>query len=188
MENKIKVGDYVYFKSLDKDNIFTKSGVVLNINNDRVSILEKGYYSCSIETVSINNVRSTSDKENIIDEINNFYNKEIEKQESQLKSIKRSDYQKEIKSKYSLLQKEILNTCRNMLEITDDYEFEQKLKAICQKKKQLFSIECEGMNEARKFNGEVKYNIRELTKKKECCIKNLDSSIDYIKGKINKKC
>lgn len=185
MENKIKIGDYVYFKCLEKDNIFTKSGIVLNINNDKVSILEKGYYSSSIETVSINNVRAISDKENIIDEIKNFYNEKIKKQETQLKSIKRSDYQEEIKSKYTLLQKEILNTCKNILDTTDDYEFEQKLKAICQKKKQLFSIECEGMNDARKFNGEVKYNIRELIKKRENCIRELDCSIDYLKEKIN---
>ncbi len=185
MDNKIKIGDYVYFKSLEKDSIFTKSGMVLNINNDRVSILEKGCYSSRIEIVSINNIRPISDKENIIDEIKNFYNEKIKKQEYQLKSIKRSDYKEEIKSKYTLLQKEILNTCRNMLETTDDYEFEQKLKAICQKKKQLFSIECESMNDARKFNGEVKYNIKELIEKRENCIKNLDSSIDYLKGKIS---
>lgn len=185
MDNKIKIGDYVYFKNLDKDNIFTNSGMILNIHNEKVSILNTGYCRTYIETVNINNIRPISDKEQIVDEINNYYNEEIKKQEFQLKSVKRSDYQGEIKSKYLLLKQEILNTCRNMLETTDDYEFEQKLKAICQKKKQLFSIECEGMNQARKFNGEVKYNIRELIKKRESYIKDLDSSIDYLKGKIN---
>lgn len=185
MKNEIKIGDYVYFKYSDEDSIFSRSGMIIKIHNENVSILESKHYNTVIEKVNINAIRPISNREQVVDEINRFYDEKIKELETQLKSVKRSDYQEEIKSKYLLLKEEIMNTCNNILKTTDDYEFEEKLKAICQKKKQLFSIECEGMNNARKSNGEVKYNINQLINKRENIIKNLDCSIEYLKSRIN---
>lgn len=66
----------------------------------------------------------------------------------------------------------------------NDYDFENKIKAICHKKKQLFSIKCDEMNKARKFNGEIKYNIREIRNKRDSILRNLDYSINQIKKVI----
>ena len=185
--NNFKVGDFVYFSLSNEDSIklFECSGVLFNISDDKYSILKSSSGSNYIYNVSISNIRPLSDRENIINEINTYYDNKVEKYQLQIKSVKRDFYNDEIVSKYNTLKEEILNTAKNMIINTnDDEEFENKLKAICQKKKQLFAIECEGMNDARKHNGEIKYNIKITNKQRDDKLKYLDNSINELKRKI----
>lgn len=178
--NKVKIGDFVYYKCLNKEGLIAKSGIVINVNENNVSILVVETYNKCIKNIDMENIFSLGEKEDLIIDIKNFYNDMIKKQESLIKSVKRSDYKEEIKNEYLLLKEEILNTCANMSKDIDDYEFENKLKAICQKKKQLFSIKYEEMNEARKFNGEIKYRVKELKNELDYNLKNLDYSITIL--------
>lgn len=187
--NNFKTGDFVYYSLSNEGEIklFVSSGMIVSVSKETISILSSsGGGSNYIYNVALDSVRPLSDKENIINEINAYYDKEIEKHQSKIKSVKREYYNDEIVSKYTQLKQEILNTAKNMIINTNDDEvFESKLKAICQKKKELFAIECEGMNDARKQNGEVKYNIKELNKQRDSKLKYLDNSINELKRKMS---
>ena len=181
MDN-FKIGDFVYF-SLDNkntDKLYKCSGIIINVSDNVASILDRAYNS-TIYNIDFNNIRPVSDRENIIDEIYEFYNKQIINHESKIKSVKRGDYEDEIVEKYCNLKQEIINTAKHMIEAKDDEDFENKLKAICARKKEIFAIECEEIVYARKDNGAIKYKIKELEKSRDNSIANLDKSIDNIK-------
>ena len=111
----------------------------------------------------------------------------IKEYESKIKSVKRDFYKDEIVNSYKTLQQEIISTAKHMIEFKDDTDFENKLKVICEKKKQIFAIECNGVDEARKQNGLIKYKIRELESSRISDIKNLGKSIDNLKEALNRK-
>ena len=181
MDN-FKTGDFIYFSLSDKDaeKLFTYSGVIINLSPDRVSILN-GSYTNSIYNVPLDNIRPLSDKGKIVNEINKHYNIQIADYEAKIKSVKRGDYKDEIVEKYCDLKQEIINTAKHMIDSKDDEDFENKLKAICERKKEIFAIECDGIVHARKDNGAIKYKIKELIKNRDNSIANLDKSIDNIK-------
>ena len=180
--NDFKIGDFVYFSLSDKDaeKLFTYSGVIINLSLGRATILERSYNNFTYN-IDIDNIRPISDKEDIINEIKEFYNKQIADYESKIKSVKRGDYEDKIVEKYCNRKQEIINTAKHMIDSKDDEDFENKLKAICEKKKQLFAIECDDILSARKQNGAIKYHIKELEKSRDNSIVNLDKSIDNIK-------
>ena len=180
--NDFKIGDFVYFSLSDKDTekLFTYSGVIINLSLDRATILERSYNNFTYN-IDIDNIRPISDKEDIINEIKEFYNKQIADYESKIKSVKRGNYKDEIVKEYCTLKQEIINTAKHMIEAKDDEDFENKLKAICARKKEIFAIECEEIVYARKDNGAIKYKIKELEKSRNNSIENLDKSIDNIK-------
>ena len=180
--NNFKIGDFVYFSLSDKDaeRLFTYSGLIVNISPNRFAILERSH-SGIIYNISIDNVRPISDKEDILSEIKKFYNTQIVDYEAKIKSVKRGDYKDEIVETYCNLKQEIINTAKHMIDSKDDEDFENKLKAICARKKEIFAIECDGIVDARKQNGAIKYHIKELEKNRDNSIANLDKSIDNIK-------
>ena len=180
--NELKTGDFVYFSLSNKDaeKLFTYVGAIINISKNRVSVLNS-FYTNSIYNVPIDNVRPLSDKENIVNEINEHYNNQIADYESKIKSVKRDYYKDEIVEKYCHLKQEIFNTAKHMIDSKDDEDFENKLKAICEKKKQLVVIECDEMVNARKANGAIKYKIKELKNSRNYSIENLDKSIESLK-------
>lgn len=180
-----KVGDFVYFSLSNKDDIklFINSGAIIHISNDIISVLN-GQYTNTIYNITEDCVRPLSDKETILNEINDYYDKEIKRYKSKIKSVKREYYEEEIVLKYLQLKQEILSTARNMINAEEDYGFETRLKAICQKKKEIFEIKCEGLNEARKYNGVVKYKMTTLEKQRNDIIKGLDISMEELKRKL----
>jgi len=72
------------------------------------------------------------------------------------------DYPDYIKDKYYEIKDKICATAQHMIESDTEVEFENKLKAMCQMKKEMFSIENEDAKNARKRNGEINYQIRLL--------------------------
>ena len=83
------------------------------------------------------------------------------------------------------LKQEIINTAQNMIEAKDDSEFENKLKAICQKKKQLFEIECDVAQDNRKYNGMIKYKIKDVEKQRKSA-NDFNLSLDYNQSWLDK--
>jgi len=175
-----KCGEIVYFATEGEVIIFNNVGVIIKINDDSCKILKYGSLYSSIYEVKNTHIRPISDKDLIIKEIKQHYQDKIDDLKSKIKSIKRSDYNNEMVSKYMKLKYEIKNTAKHMLESEDDIGFENRLKAICEKKKQMFSIKCEGMNDARKFNGEIKYQIKDLQNEEVVLLKNLDKTLNTL--------
>ena len=110
-----KIGDFVYFSTSNKDTekIFSHSGMILNISNGKVSVLDDSYTNC-IYNMAIENIRPLSDKETIVSEINIYYDNKINELQSQIKSVERKNYKDEIVEKYLELKQEIINTAKHM--------------------------------------------------------------------------
>lgn len=174
-----KQGNIVYF-TIDQDIRNVSVGMIIDQSDKEYMIFECGYVSNSVTKISKEVVRPLSDKDNILKEINEYYDIQINELNAKIKSVNRIDYPSEISDKYILLKNEIKNTAKNMFEAEDDFDFENRLKAICQKKKQLFSIECEGISSARKHNGAIKYEIKELEKDKRRIIYNLNEKTERL--------
>ena len=102
----------------------------------------------------------------IKEELKNAKDLEIEKLKQSLKSTIRADYSVELQEEYDRLKELIIkNMERSILEESmdiNDNSFENRLKEICKLKKQIFSIPCDGAKDARKDNGTVKYNIKQI--------------------------
>lgn len=191
--NDYKIGDIVLFSlngNDEKVKLYKEVGLIIAINNENICVFQlKRYGGATMHKIDINKIRHICEKESVVQEIKEYYNSKIKNNENMIKSIKRSDYKDEIINKYYDLKTQIINTAKNMCELNsdDDTSFENKLKAICQKKKELFSIKCEGLNDARKYNGEIKYNIRELVKERDRTIEYLEEDINKLKEKLEIK-
>ena len=81
--------------------------------------------------------------------------------------------------KYEELKKQIKTVARRLAESNDDADFENRLKAISDMKKNIFSIELECVHDIRIQNGKIKWKIRELIQNKESELKKIsDESIE----------
>ena len=103
----------------------------------------------------------------IIKTLNEELDLKILELKKKIKSVRRSDYEADIHNKYLDLQRQIKTTAQNMIKSEDNIvDFENKLKAICDIKKQLFSIESDELSEARKYNGGILYQIKQIEKER----------------------
>lgn len=181
-----RIGEIVIYRYED-DKPYYYYGLITRINGDEVSLLRVTRHSITKESKKIlkGNLTKRSEAAKCIEFINDYYNNKIIEKKNQLKSVRRSDYQAEIDDKYLKLKNEIINTAKNLILCDNDSEFENKLKAICQKKKNLFSIECDETRAARKFNGAILHDIKDLEKSRDSIMKNLND--DFVEIKLGFK-
>lgn len=167
--NKFQVGDVVCFKYYSDYDI----GYILKCANGNYLIFADKW--CRPQKFIVKEeLILPADKQLILKTINDEYDNKISDLNSQLQSIKRFDYQDEILEKYSNIKNQIINTCQNLIDDSDDViDFENKLKAICDKKKSLFSIKCDSVIKAKKHNGAIKWNIKELEQDRDRQINNI---------------
>lgn len=178
-----KLGDLVYFNK-SKSGYDFSTGILLSEKNDNFLVLDYGkFYSKNIYWVK--DIYNLNDRVEVVDTIKHYYENQIEIMKTQLKPISRSFYEEELNNEYKDIREQIINTCLNMSHDLDDTEFENKLKAICIKKNNLFSRKCEEVNEARKHNGEVKYRIKELENALKYQLNTLDDGIKAYEKTIN---
>ena len=71
------------------------------------------------------------------------------------------------------MKKQIIATAKNMIDYKDDCDFENKLKAIADMKREIFSIELECASDIRKENGRIKWKIREEKSNRDNLLKNI---------------
>ena len=180
-----KLGDLVYFNK-SKDGYDFSTGVLIRQKNDNFLVLNYGD-NCFKSTYWTKEIYGLDDKSVITDIINNYYSKQIEELKSQLKPISKSFYLEELSEDYKNIREQIINTCLNMSHDLDDTEFENKLKAICIKKTNLFERKCTKVDEARKHNGGIKieiihleYNLKNQLEALNKGIKNYESDINRI--------
>lgn len=124
----------------------------------------------------------------LLGEVSNKIKKDYENAQNQLKSqlmsTKPSDYNDDVERDKFDLKKRIQKIAKNIsevnIEIESDYEytvFENNLKEICKLKKNLYEFKNEYVSEARKINGRIKYNIRELDNKYKRQLLSLDLEV-----------
>lgn len=180
---EFKVGEVVILQMCD-EMMSHRFGVVLKLKSDShlINVLSVSRYNQSIIT-DFNSSRmfKLSELENIKESVNEFANEKISSLKNKIKSVRRSDYENEINCKYKSIKKDIENTCRNLLECDTDLEFETKLKAIYQKKKDLFSIKCEETSIARKHNGAILASIKKIKNNTNRVIEN-DLNYELVKN------
>ena len=173
------IGDPVYFSTSGFD---FKSGVIIGKANDNYLILSNSI----ITRVDVsNNIYSIDDKETVIGLIRYEEKVKLSRLKDNLKSVKRSFYQDELREKYADIRTQIINTAIHMKEDLDDTDFENRLKAICSKKKDLFSIKCEKANEARKHNGEVKYKMNKVRQDTQYVLNRLDDGLNWYNKQLD---
>ena len=156
--------------------------IIISRNNESYDILHLDGIPCSIYNVDVKNLFYLHERLVAENLINIKLDSEIAELKNNMKSVKRSDYSQEIKDKYYNLKNQINATAKHMIESENDTDFENKLKAICELKKQLYTIECDGLSDARKFNGNILYKIRKINEKKNSISWYLKSN--YVISKI----
>jgi len=140
--------------------------IIISKNNESYDILHLDGIPSSIYNVDVKNLYYLHKRIHAENLINAKLDLEVAELKNNIKSVKRSDYAQEVKDKYYNLKNQINATAKHMIESENDTDFENKLKAICELKKQLYTIECDGLSDARKFNGNLLYKIKEINKKR----------------------
>lgn len=171
------IGDKVFFSLAGKNQVPIKSnlGIILKVGNGHCSVLNMGsgktnfiYHNRSFDTIS-----KLDDREKVEDEIVSYYDERINEYKDKLKVATQEVKDTEKFQKYEKLKQQIKATAKHLYESEDDLDFENKLKAICQLKKQIYTIELDCVSDIRKYNGNMLYEIKELEKRKNNALKDI---------------
>ena len=97
------------------------------------------------------------------------YDSLIEEEKKKLKTVSQEEKDKEKVERYESIKQRIIRNCEWCInKDLDDEDFVNRVKEIANLKKQLFSPEklpC--INEIHRYNGTIKYNIRELERERD---------------------
>lgn len=182
------LGDKVVFdlhseKHEDTKGLLTYLGVLIHENKDnsyhvmyfddhRINIAY--YIDCRyilpIEDIEYEKARIIAKYESLIKE-----------EKEKLKTVSQEEKDKQKVERYESIKQRIIRNCEWCINRDlDDEDFVNRVKEIANLKKQLFSPEklpC--MNEIHRYNGTVKYNIRELERERDRVLKRIsDEEID----------
>lgn len=171
-------GDIVLYR-FPKDLPRGRVGVILaHKDDDTYSILSLSHRiienRCPLEIFHISEI------ERFREEITRFYDIQISFLKIGIRKATQREKDEEKAKRYEELQKQILATARNLINYEDESDFENKLCAIAELKKELFSIELTCVSTIRKENGAIKRKIRELEQWKKSELYELrDERIKY---------
>ena len=139
-----------------KNNI----GMILK-HKDNGNYAVLSIYNSAYKDVSPAWIISVSDVEKARTEIVLHYDKKISELQSQIRKATQEEKDAERLEKYESLKKQILATANNLVNYKDDDDFENKLKAIADMKREIFAINLDCASDIRKENGRIKWKIRE---------------------------
>ena len=179
-----KIGDKVLFSLGGESQPAIKSnfGIILGISDDKYSVVAPGFGHTSIyKNIGSHRIEYLDNKSIVENEILGYYNKEINKYKIMLKKITQETKDAEKMNKYESLKTQIKTTAKNLYQSKDDFDFENKLKAICHLKKQLYTIELDCISETRIYNGHIYHEIKQLEKNRDKALKDISDEV------INKK-
>lgn len=159
-------------------------GIILKSDDINTTYSRINKWSNSVSTFATDKLEilPLSEASNCLEDIQNYYNDEIGKLNCQIKSLDKANYAGEMIETYLKLKNQILATAMHMIKSDDDIEFENKLKAICDLKKQLYSIKCEGIEDDRKFNGEIKWKIKKKQEELDKKVKSFTDDWELVKS------
>lgn len=173
---KLKMGDVIlYSTSEEKSKLKPNIGYILKIKEDGDYVVLSSVVGTILYKKNIKeyNIETIENVEIVRNDIKSYYEKQISELESQIKTVTSEEKEEKRKERYIELQKQIKATAKNLYESTNDHDFENRLKAITEMKKSIFSIELECVSQIRRENRAVKYKIKELERQ-------LKNSLDNI--------
>lgn len=131
-------GDVVLFQT-GENGLKSNIGMILkHKENGNYAILS--VYSSAYKDVKPSWIASVNDVENIRNEITSHYEENISELQSKIRKPTQEEKESEKVEKYDKLKKQIIATARNMIDYKDDCDFENKLKAIADMKREIFQL------------------------------------------------
>lgn len=177
------IGDKVIFTWLTSENksneagLLTRVGVVIKDNKDKTfNILYFDSGNLRVATgINRNYVKAIYEIDNEKAAIINTYNDLINKEKCKLKTVSQEEKDQEKVARFNNIKQRIVKNCEGLLHNDiDDEDFVNRVKEISNLKKQLFSPEkLQCISEIHRFNGAIKYNIRELERERDSLLKRL---------------
>ena len=185
---------FILYKS-NKENSQYNVGYMLNSTSEGIYTIlinrygtdDMGIRKMNIVEYHINNYELNIDSVIIIHK--EAIENKVSELMSKIKSVKAVDYAVEELERYNEIKNRIKNICSNMISdssIEENLNFENRIKELHQLKKQLFSMECEECIEARKYNGNILYQIKEIRKISENYINRLNKDYKELKEKVGR--
>ena len=169
--NVFESGDVVLFQTGEngfKNNI----GMILKRKeNGNYAILT--VYNSAYKDVQPSWIVPIRDVETIRNEIISSYEEKIIELQSQIRKATQEEKDAERLEKYESLKKQILGTAKNLIDYKDDDDFENKLKAIADMKRAIFSIDLDCASDIRKANGRIKWKIRQEISARDSLLRNI---------------
>lgn len=164
-------GDIVLFQT-GENGFKSNIGMILqHKENGNYAILN--IYSSVCKDVQPSWIASVNDVGKIRTEIISYYKGNISELQSQIRKPTQEEKETEKVEKYNKFKKQIIETAKNMINYKDDCDFENKLKAIADMKREIFSIELECVSDIRKENGRIKRKIREEESARDNLLRNI---------------
>lgn len=164
-------GDVVLFQT-GENGLKSNIGMILkHKENGNYAILSN--YNSAYKDVKPSWIVSVNDVEDIRNKITSYYERNISELQSQIRKPTQEEKESEKVEKYDELKKQIIATAKNMIDYKDDCDFENKLKAIADMKREIFSIELECASDIRKENERIKWKIREEKSNRDNLLKNI---------------
>jgi ERCC4-related helicase len=163
----MKIGDKVAYLKYDISNWQSRQiagdGIVFYIADDKIGVIKYGY---SPEYIDLNSSCQlcVTFSEDVKSQFNDVISKEIEILRSRIKKLTSEEKDELKKKKFNELISKIVSTAYNMCEASDESRFLNCLHEICKMKTQLYSIKIEDLENTHKYNGGIKYKIRQLQK------------------------
>jgi hypothetical protein len=181
----MKLGDKVIFTWLTSESksneagLLTRIGVIVKDNKDKTfNVLYFEDHFLKVATnINRNYIKPMSELENEKEVIINTYDNLIDKEKSKLKTVSQEEKDQEKITRFNNIKQRIVKNCEWLLHNDiDDEDFVNRVKEISNLKKQLFSPEkLQCINEIHRFNGTIKYNIRELQRERDSLLKRLSN-------------
>ena len=165
-------GDVVLFQK-DEEGFKNQIGIILKCK-------ENGNYC--LYTLSPMNTAVYADIKpawiSSLDKVNDIRNQIIAKYEEGISELQRQirkptqeEKDRDKAEQYEDLKRQIINTAKNLINYKDPEDFENKLKAIAEMKRAIFSIELECVHDIRIENGRVKWKIRDKISERDRLLK-----------------
>jgi hypothetical protein len=195
LRSDFRLGDKVIFDKSNGNDNFKSKGLLTNfgiiINKNDIDTYHIMYFDdCKISIayyISDDYIKPIEDNTYEQSRIEVYYEKLIEDEKKKLKTVSQEEKDKQKVERYENIKQRIIRNCEwCVTKDLDDEDFVNRVKEIANLKKQLFSPErlpC--MNEIHRYNGTIKYNIRELEYERDKLLKQIsDEEIELRLGKF----
>lgn len=187
------LGDKVVFdihngKHEDTRGVLTYLGVLIHDNKDNSYhvMYFDDYRVCIAYNIDCRYIIPIEDVEYERTRIITKYESLVKKEKAKLKTVSQEEKDKQKAERYENIKQRIIRNCEWCINRDlDDVDFVNRVKEIANLKKQLFSPErlpC--MNEIHRYNGTVKFNIRELERERDKALERI--SDEEIEQRLSK--
>lgn len=171
--DNIKIGDkvaYMHFSERYTDSFRIGWGYVGDITDQYIVIGRRQTGFIDFDRDSDNNtffLLTDNNQETIKDDFLHVIDLQISKEEKNIKKLTNEEKNILVTNKFIELQDRINIVAQRLISAEDDSQWINRLKEICQLKKQIFSIKIQDLEDINKKNLQVRYKINQLKDFKE---------------------